>query len=139
MTLMLSKPSSMPAIHPATIAAAIEANLSAYMLSFADLPGAAVHRGGDLAWVDSGVPTAVYNAVIAAWLEPKTVDARIQSVIAHFERVGRPFTWHVGPTSTPGDLGERLLVHGFAHSEDEPGMAASLADLDQQVAARASS
>ncbi|MDQ4099051.1 MAG: GNAT family N-acetyltransferase [Chloroflexota bacterium] len=137
MTLMRTEPSSMPAIHPATIAAAIEANLSAYMLSFADLPGATAHRGGDLVWVDSGVPTAVYNAVIAAWLESETVDARVQSVIAHFERVARPVTWHIGPTSTPGDLGERLLAHGFAHSEDEPGMAASLADLDQQVVAPA--
>jgi GNAT superfamily N-acetyltransferase len=129
--------SSMPAINPATIAGAIEANINAYLLSFADLPGATAHHGADVAWVDSGIPASVYNAVVAARFGPETVDAGIESVLAHFRRVSRPLTWHVGPTSTPPDLGDRLLAHGFTFGEDEPGMAVALEAIDWDVAAPA--
>jgi ribosomal protein S18 acetylase RimI-like enzyme len=128
-------PPPLPAIHPATIVGAIDANITAYLLSYATLPGASLHHDSGVAWVDSGLPSSVYNAAVAARFDRKTADAGIESVLAHFRRVDRPFTWHIGPTSTPDDLGPRLLAKGFEFGEDEPGMAASLEIIDQDTTA----
>lgn len=108
------------------VAAMIEANINGYLLSFARLPGASVVKGGDVTLVDSGYPSAIFNSIVAARFRPDAADARIASVLAHFRRVGRPVTWHVGPTTTPSVLGALLLAHGMAHVADEPGMAVAL-------------
>ena len=128
-------PNPVPAIAPATIAGVIEANINASLLSFARLPGAILHAGRHSVWVDSGIAGAAFNAVVSAQFRPDTVDAQIESVLAHFRRRSRPVTWHVGPSTRPADLGRALLAHGLAHSEDEPGMAVELARVRQDIAA----
>jgi GNAT superfamily N-acetyltransferase len=110
----------------APAAAVIEATLNATLLSFARLPGATLHGGPACSWIDAGVPDATFNAVVAARFRPEAVDAQIEAVLAHFRRCGRPVTWHLGPSTTPADLGDRLLEHGLVHEEDEPGMALAL-------------
>src|SRR5262249_17283395 len=45
-----------------------------------------------------------------------------------------PMLWHTGPSTRPTDLGAILLAHGLTHVEDEPGMAADLLALDEEVA-----
>lgn len=129
-------PDPVPTIDPLAIAPAIEANLNAYLLSFAGLPGATLHDGTDLGWVDSGFPTAIFNPVVRARFAPGTVDARIGSVLSHFRRVRRPFTWHVGPTAEPAGLAGYFLARGLVHSEDEPGMAVEI-DRAREAAAPA--
>src|SRR3712207_5371721 len=113
-------PDAVPAIDPATIATAIEANLNASLLSFAHLPGAVLHEEPDPVGVDSGPPPAGLNAVVAARFAPDDAGARIEAVLAHFRRRSRPVTWHVGPSTDPADLGRFLLAHGLVHGEDEP-------------------
>lgn len=122
------------AIDPATIATAIEANINAYLLSFARLPGATLHEGDEAVWVDTGVADATVNAVVSARFRPDAVDAGVAAILAHFARRGRPFTWHVGPSTQPADLGRALLAHGLTHSEDEPGMALELDRLRDAAA-----
>ena len=116
----------LPGIDPATIAATIEASLNAHLLSFARLPGAVLHDEGDCTWLDAGIASAPFNAVVSARFGPDEVDARIEAVLGHFRRHARPFTWHVGPGSTPEDLGDALLAHGMTLGDDEPGMALEL-------------
>ena len=111
---------------PAGVAATIEANVNASLLSFVRLPGAVRHDEPSIAWVDSGTPIATFNSVARADLAPHVVGAQIEAVIAHFRWHDRPFVWHVGPSTRPADLGNILLAHGLVHVEDEPGMAVRL-------------
>lgn len=120
-------------IEPATIARVIEANINAYLLSFAWLPGAVLHDDADSTWVDSGVASATLNSIVRAHFTPGTVDAQIESTLAHFKQRNLPVTWHIGPTTQPPDLGQALLAHGMTHSEDEPGMAVELASIQDNV------
>jgi ribosomal protein S18 acetylase RimI-like enzyme len=119
-------PEPAPGIDPATIAAVIEANINAHLLSFARLPGAVLHDDPRCTWLDAGVASAPLNAVVSARFGPDDVDAGIEAVLGHFRRHARPFTWHVGPSSTPEDLGDSLLAHGLTLGDDEPGMALEL-------------
>jgi hypothetical protein len=49
--------------------------------------------------------------------------------------LGVPGPWHVGPSTRPTDLGERLLAHGFEYGGNDIGMAVDLATLPERVAA----
>ena len=114
---------------PAALAAALDAHTAAYFASYATLPGATFRADGHVQRLVSGLPVDLFNAVVLARLTPDTADARISAVVAEFQTRALPFVWHVGPTSGPADLPERLLAHGLAHDEDEPGMAADLTAL----------
>ena len=122
-------------IDPVGIAVAIEANINAYLLSFARLPGALLHEDPQIVWVDSGIASGIYNSVVYANLRPDTVDAQIGAVLSHFRRRARPFTWHIGPSTRPTDLDCYLVSHGMVHSEDEPGMAIAIDRMRDDVVA----
>jgi GNAT superfamily N-acetyltransferase len=47
--------------------------------------------------------------------------------------LGVPGSWHVGPSTRPTDLGERLLAHGFEYGGDDIGMAVDLVRLPEGV------
>lgn len=113
--------------------AAIEANINAYLLSFAALPGATVHRGERGVWLDSGLNSATYNCVVSTHLGPNSADAYIAAITAHFRQDARTASWHIGPGSSPADLGERLLAHGWTFDYGEPGMAIDLAVLPRAI------
>lgn len=123
-----------PRIDPATIAATIEHNINAYLLSFARLPGALVHQDAHSVWIDTGIGDATLNAVVTARFGPDEANDQVEAVLAHFRRAARPVTWHVGPLSAPADLGRILLAHGLTHSEDEPGMAMEIAGMREDFA-----
>ncbi|MCX6836170.1 MAG: hypothetical protein NTW07_13785 [candidate division Zixibacteria bacterium] len=53
------------------------------------------------------------NKAMLARLDERTVEVAIERVIAHFAARRKPFSWIVGPGSTPADLGSRLLTFGF--------------------------
>lgn len=67
-------------------------------------------------WIEVSSPeaSATRNAVIHAELGDDA-DAEIDEVVARFGARGMAFRWHVGPSATPADIGERLLAHGFEH------------------------
>ncbi len=113
-------------IDPSTIGAVIEANINAYLLSFALLPGAVLHHDPQSVWLDSGIASATFNSVVFSQFSRDDVDSGIESVLSHFRRRSLPVTWHIGPSTQPSDLGRFLLAHGMTHSEDEPGMAVEL-------------
>lgn len=113
-------------IDPSTIASVIEANINAYLLSFARIPGSHLRQDSQCAWVDSGIADSTFNSVVLARFSPESVAAEIETILAHFRARSLPFTWHIGPGSGPPDLGDRLLAHGLNHDEDEPGMAVDL-------------
>lgn len=113
------------------IAQAMERNMVGHMSYVAErLPGATVLTSAGLTLVDIGASTDTFNVVCGATLGADTADIAIEEAIAYFNRRNVPFSWWVGPTSTPRDLGARLIAHGLIHAEDETGMVLDLHGLD---------
>ncbi|MEV6121066.1 GNAT family N-acetyltransferase [Streptomyces sp. NPDC052077] len=92
------------------------------------LPGAAVAGTGDLMVADSGLDDDTFNIVAAARFTAATAPARIAATAGALARTGRPFSWWVGPASTPPDLSARLTAAGLPASEHETAMWAALDD-----------
>jgi GNAT superfamily N-acetyltransferase len=110
--------------------AAMDANLGVHMAWLqAGLPGGQVRDDPDLLLVDSGFPTDTFNCVCRARLAPERAPARVADALAHFERVGRLFSWWLGPLDRPSELGQALERAGLAFAEHELAMAADLAEL----------
>lgn len=53
------------------------------------------------------------NKALLVRLEPENADAAIRKVRTYFEEKNKSFSWIVGPSATPLDLGSRLLANGF--------------------------
>jgi len=62
------------------------------------------------------------NVVGAAQLNSTSVDSTIDNVIKYFTDAGLSFGWRVGPSSTPRDLGKRLLAAGMERLDDVSGL-----------------
>lgn len=102
---------------------AMEQNLAEHACHLhRSLETASVTETGDLLIADSGLPDDTFNIVAAARLTPETVAARAAEVAHALAATGRPFSWWVGPASTPGNLGEFLQGAGWEASETETGM-----------------
>ncbi|WP_416968311.1 GNAT family N-acetyltransferase [Streptomyces sp. 4F14] len=91
------------------------------------LPGAHVTDTGDLLIADSGLPDDTFNLVTSARFTGANADRRIAETTASLP-ADRPFSWWVGPTSTPYDLSARLTAAGHPASEHETAMWARPAD-----------
>jgi ribosomal protein S18 acetylase RimI-like enzyme len=94
------------------------------------LPGVVVEDRPDLFLFVTRLPVWWANGVTGARLRARDADARIDRVVETFRAEGIGCSWTVGPLSTPRDLGDRLLSHGFRLEErDLPWMAADLASM----------
>jgi ribosomal protein S18 acetylase RimI-like enzyme len=120
-------------LSPVTVPLALDANLIAYSSLFSSLPQAKLHDDGGLLWFETGVPNGLFNGVLQTRLEPETLPAAIEHVIAHFQRRHLPFHWHLGPSSHPRNVGDLLEAHNIRHVEDEPGMAVNLLALNEDL------
>lgn len=123
------------AIHPPSqIAMAMERNMVGHMSYAAErLPGATVLTGDGLTLVDSGFATDTFNVICGATLGAGRADAAIDAAVSWFRDARKPFSWWVGPASTPSDLGERLTAHGLVHAEDEAGMILDLGRFEASL------
>jgi ribosomal protein S18 acetylase RimI-like enzyme len=92
----------------------------------ARVPGMSVSSARGVTVVDSGLACDTFNCILASRLTAETADAGIGAAIAHFARVGRPFSWWVGPADRPADLGARLEAAGLVAAEGELAMSAAL-------------
>ncbi|MFI5663523.1 GNAT family N-acetyltransferase [Streptomyces sp. NPDC051684] len=92
------------------------------------MPGATVTETDDLLIADSGLADDTFNIVAAARFTDGTATARIAETHRALARTGRPFSWWVGPSSRPSDLGDRLTAAGLPEAERETAMWAELDD-----------
>ncbi|MFE5948597.1 GNAT family N-acetyltransferase [Streptomyces sp. NPDC056480] len=92
------------------------------------MTGATVTEAGDLLVADSGLDDDTFNIVAAARFTADGAMARITETARTLARTGRPFSWWVGPASTPPDLTTRLAAAGLPASERETAMWAELDD-----------
>lgn len=106
--------------------------LAAALAGIARLRGARLQVDTDLTWLSSGRPATSLNHVhsIALHGHSAAIDARIDAVQAAVSDGGAlPVTWWIGPSTTPGDLAERLRARGMTEDEPEYGMALDLEGL----------
>ncbi|MGW7514983.1 GNAT family N-acetyltransferase [Streptomyces sp. NPDC054796] len=94
-------------------------------------PGMTVTEDEDLVVADSGLHDDTFNIVARARFGEEAAEDRIAETVAKLKDTGRPFSWWVGPSSSPGDLSARLTDAGLAPSERETAMWMT---LDEPVA-----
>lgn len=114
------------------VGGAIEENLFAWWDVFENLPTVEVYRGPDMVSVVSGVKHPLCNHVLRSRLDESDADERIEAVLAPLRERRIPFFRWVSPTTTPLNLGERLVRHGLVMAEDASCMAPPLAGIDFQ-------
>ncbi len=114
----------------AALPEAMELNLADHA---AHLPihfqGSLVRDEASLLIVDSGVPSDTFNIICRTRLTEDDAERSIDTAINHFRSKGLPFSWWIGPTSTPADLGTRLAAHGLPLAETETAMWLDLSRL----------
>ncbi|WP_218006829.1 GNAT family N-acetyltransferase [Microtetraspora fusca] len=76
----------------------------------------------DLLIADSGLDDDTFNIVAAARFTSDTVSTRVEETVRALAATGRPFSWWVGPASTPPNLGSLLTSAGLEASETETAM-----------------
>jgi ribosomal protein S18 acetylase RimI-like enzyme len=107
---------------------AIDRPLVEFYLAARSRPWADIKIDDDVVWGSTGLPLAAFNGATLATFTPESADRRIASIVGYFRELRLDMSWRVGPTSTPADLGDRLIAGGLVHEESMPGMAASLVD-----------
>lgn len=71
------------------------------------------------------------NKAMKARLDADNVDATIDRVREYFKTRDKSFSWIVGPSSTPSDLGRHLETHGFAKQLGADGL--FMPDLNTEI------
>lgn len=115
--------------NPDTQRAFEELYVTFYHYACRNLPNVQQHNADDLFWIVTGVPHPIANAVIRThWdgARAEALDRLIARTMAPFQARGAPMMWYVWPTSTPGDLGERLTATGFVADDESPMMSFDL-------------
>jgi ribosomal protein S18 acetylase RimI-like enzyme len=115
-----------------SLALAIESNLVGHWSVLGRSPKVELHETEELTWFLTGYPVTRLNRILRARFNPDAVEASIEAALAPFKERGLPLYWHVGPSSTPSNLGEYLLSHGLQKVSDELGMAVDLAALREE-------
>jgi GNAT superfamily N-acetyltransferase len=87
-----------------------EAHIYDYEPEWRPEPLIDVDRPDVLMWKRPGWPPGASRVAHAKWDADET-DAKIDEVFSFFGKT--PFTWHVGPSSTPSDLEARLIRRGL--------------------------
>lgn len=81
-----------------------------------------VEESADILISDSGLADDTFNLVARARFTEQTAAARIRDIVAATRATKRPFSWWVGPTSTPNDLSQLLVKAGLPASDPESAM-----------------
>jgi GNAT superfamily N-acetyltransferase len=115
-----------------TMVKSIKANLFEYYDYLGDSPQAELRETPELKWLIIGIPHSFLNHVLRTQLSANQVEAKIRETLAYFHSKGIPeFSWWVEPNSQPPDLNSHLLSHGLEYTDDEPGMACKLSEMNE--------
>ena len=81
---------------------------------------------------DSGLRCDTFNFICRARLSSDEAPPAAAEAVGYFIRVGRPFSWWVGPADRPPDLASTLEALGLERAETELAMAMPLEMLPVQ-------
>jgi GNAT superfamily N-acetyltransferase len=113
---------------------ALDANEMAFWtLLFRHFPGAQLHNEPGILWFETGLRHDVFNRVIQTSLVLDTCSVAVERVLGYFRQHRLPFLWHLGPSSSPANVGSLLEDSGMTHYETEPGMAVDLLRLNEDL------
>jgi hypothetical protein len=116
-------------IEPAVLAA-FDGQMTDFYAAARRQPWADIKIDDDAIWGSTGIPLPVFNGAVAATFTEENADDRIERILGYFRDLKLDMSWWVGPTTTPPDLGDRLVAHGMTADDTNPGMAVSLDDWD---------
>jgi hypothetical protein len=116
---------------PPALVRAIEGNLLAFHPYFRQWPRSRGETTPKLSWTITDIQFAMFNNILGARLTENEADSAIEAAIARGRVNNVPLLWFTGPSTTPADLGDRLVKHGFVKDEDAPGMAADLSTFPE--------
>ncbi|MER7504169.1 GNAT family N-acetyltransferase [Nonomuraea pusilla] len=112
-----------PVLQDSDLLARMEQNLAEHACHLhRHMEQATVTETGDLLIADSGLDDDTFNIVAAARFTAETAPTRVAETVRALGATGRPFSWWVGPASTPADLASLLAGAGLEASETETGM-----------------
>ena len=113
---------------------ALERNMVEYFVAWGRGAGNEIYEGEDFARYCTGIPYGIFNGILHARLAPESVDPVIEQNLAYIMSKDVPFNWWVGPSTQPSNLGICLEQNGFAHEDDELGMAVDLLNMNDDLA-----
>ena len=102
---------------------AIEDNLAEHFCHLhRHLASATITQTDDLLIADSGLDDDTFNIIAGTRFAPETAAERIAQTTGFVEHTLRPFSWWVGPATSPDNLGKLLIEAHWNASETETGM-----------------
>jgi ribosomal protein S18 acetylase RimI-like enzyme len=118
------------------LARAFEVNWYGVVAQWAKSPGE-VYEDQYLKRVFTGYPSTTWNRVFLTQLTPENVEEKIKDTKEYFRLRKTPFSWWVGPTCKPADLGLHLEAQGLTHEskdhKDRPCMVVKLDSLKEDL------
>ena len=127
----MTAPSPVSGIDGPEISDALERNQWEFIRGFAVVPGVEVVDDEHSLRVATGVPSPLFNPVLRATVPQEDVKALVDDAREWYRRRRLPWSWYVGPASGPGQIAPELERRGFAKVTEPPGMAATLAGVDE--------
>ena len=112
------------------LADALERNQWEFIRGFAIVPGVEVVDDERSLRVATGVPSPLFNPVLRTSVERSDIAEIVDEARAWYRERRLPWSWYVGPASSPPNLARELERRGFAKVTEPPGMAADLRRLD---------
>ena len=92
-----------------------------------------IHENSHFYAYSTGWPHPAVNGVGLAHLKHENIDHTIEETKEYFEQRNLPWTWWVGPTTTPSNLGEYLEKRGMTRSLASPAMAINLDSITNKT------
>jgi GNAT superfamily N-acetyltransferase len=110
---------------------AIEENLYCFIDTLKRWPKAEVHQSPSISWCLSDAPFSLFNSIMRTHLGSEVMDVAIEARIEAARARNVPVSWWTGPSTRPPDLCTHLKRHGFVEVEASPGMAVTLAAVNE--------
>lgn len=110
--------------------AALDSNMVAFWSAYGRAAGCILQATLEVVWFYTGLQVSLFNAVMAARLEPARVKATVDSLQAKIDEQRAPVLWWIGPQAKPDHLGSQLEQLGLQPAGEVPGMAIDLASID---------
>ncbi len=118
-----------------TIIQRINESFFACWLDFGRLPFAKIIQSDAAVMLLTGLREPLLNAVIFSQFAPESAVEEAKQRLSVFRDAGLPFSWYVGPYSTPPNFDRYLLSEGLTFSDRSIGMALRLGTIRKILSA----